>query len=199
VSITEAVGPEEGAALLATLLVGSLRNERRRGVGLGEQTANANDAVDAHSAPGQFVTGQVLRVDLETQQASIVNAGHPFPLRLRDGRVEEVELAIDLPFGVRRGTSYRLQPFRLEPGDRVVFVTDGMQERNAASFDVASALVDTAGMHPCEVVHELGQAVLRATGGTLRDDATVVCLDWYGGPPRARDSDGGASARRASP
>ncbi|GAA4744702.1 PP2C family protein-serine/threonine phosphatase [Modestobacter marinus] len=198
VSITDAVGHEVGAALLATLLVGSLRNERRRGLGLDDQTRNANDAVATHSAAGEFVTGQVMRVDLHTLEAQIVNAGHPFPLRLRDGRVEEVELAIDLPFGVEAGTGYRLQRFPLEPGDRVVFVTDGMQERNAASLDVAAALAATASMHPREVVHELGQAVLRATGGVLRDDASVVCLDWYGGPPRERDSRTGASPRLAS-
>ena len=198
VSVTDAVGHEVGAALLATLLVGSLRNERRRGLGLADQTRNANDAVALHSAPGQFVTGQVMRVDLHTREAQIVNAGHPFPLRLREGRVEEVDLAVDLPFGVERGTEYRLQRFSLEAGDRVVFLTDGMQERNAATLDVAAALADTADLHPREVVHELGQAVLRATGGTLRDDASVVCLDWYGGPPRSRESDGGASSRRAS-
>ncbi len=198
VSVTDAVGHEVGAALLATLLVGSLRNERRRGLGLGDQTRNANDAVATHSGSGQFVTGQVMRVDLHTLEAQIVNAGHPFPLRLRGGEVEEVELAIDLPFGVQEGTQYRLQRFPLEPGDRVVFVTDGMQERNAASLDVAAALAATAALHPREVVHELGQAVLRATGGTLRDDASVVCLDWYGGPPRSRESDSGASSRHAS-
>jgi serine phosphatase RsbU (regulator of sigma subunit) len=198
VSVTDAVGHEVGAALLATLLVGSLRNERRRGLGLGDQAGNANDALTAHSASGQFVTGQVMRVDLHTREAQIVNAGHPFPLRLRAGRVEEIELAIDLPFGIETGTQYRLQQFPLEAGDRVVFVTDGMQERNAASLDVAAALAASADLHPREVVHELGQAVLRATGGVLRDDASVVCLDWYGGPPRSRDSEGGASARHAS-
>src|SRR6185312_16173228 len=57
VSITDAAGHEVEAALLATLLVGSLRNERRRGVDLGEQARNANDALAAHSAVGQFVTG----------------------------------------------------------------------------------------------------------------------------------------------
>ena len=73
-----------------------------------------------------------------------------------------------------------------------------MQERNAASFDVAATLAASADLHPREVVHELGQAVLRATGGTLRDDASVVCLDWYGGPQRSRESDSGASSRHAS-
>jgi serine phosphatase RsbU (regulator of sigma subunit) len=178
VSITDAVGDEVAAALLATLLVGGLCNGRRRGLALGGQAANASDAVEAHAAPGQFVTGQVRRVDLHTETARIVNAGHPFPLRLRNGRVEEVELAIDLPFGVQRGRTYQLQEFDLRPGDRVVFVTDGMQERNAAELDVAAALAATTALHPREVVHALGQAVMQATGGVLRDDATVVCLDW---------------------
>lgn len=79
----------------------------------------------------------------------------------------------------------------------VVLVTDGVQERNAASPDVAAALAASAARHPREMVHELGQAVLRATGGTLRDDASVRCLDRYGGPQRSRESDSGASSRHA--
>ena len=75
VSVTDAVGHDVAAALLATLLVGSLRNERRRGVDLGAQAGAANDAVARHGAPGQFVTGQVLRIDLPTGRAQVVNAG----------------------------------------------------------------------------------------------------------------------------
>jgi hypothetical protein len=67
-----------------------------------------------------------------------------------------------------------------------------MLERNAASFDVAAALAASVDLHPREVVHELGAAVLHATGGDLRDDATMVCLDWYGGPPRGRVTEQGA-------
>jgi serine phosphatase RsbU (regulator of sigma subunit) len=197
-SITDAVGHEVEAALLATLLVGSLRNERRRGAPLDEQMRNADAALAQHAAPGQFVTGQVMRVDLGTGRARILNAGHPLPLRLRDGWVEEIPLAIDLPFGVDPERPFRLQDFPLRPGDRVVFVTDGMQERNAAEVDVALALADTAALHPREVVHALGTAVMHATGGQLRDDATVICLDWYGGPPRARDSNSGAGRGLAS-
>src|SRR4051812_7977074 len=198
VSITDAVGHEVSAALLATLLIGGLRNERRAGRSLGEQVDGANTALVAHAAHGQFVTGQVLRVDLGSGRAQAVNAGHPFPLRLRAGRVEDVALEIDLPFGVQEGVAFRLQEFPLEPGDRIVFVTDGMQERNAAELDVAAALAATADLHPREVVHALGQAVLHATGGHLRDDATVVCLDWYGGPPRPRESANGAGRDLAS-
>ncbi|KQS73808.1 serine/threonine protein phosphatase [Modestobacter sp. Leaf380] len=198
VSITDAVGHDVAAALLATLLVGSLRNERRRGVDLAAQTRAANEAVAAHGTGGQFVTGQVLRVDLTTGAAQLVNAGHPAPLRLRAGVVEELDLLVDLPFGVQAGRGFRVQEFDLQPGDRLVFLTDGMQERDAAAVDVVRALRDSAGDHPRQVVHALGSAVVRATGDELSDDATVVCLDWYGGDLRPRVSEGGASAEHAS-
>ena len=80
-----------------------------------------------------------------------------------------------------------------------MFLTDGLQERNAAVLDVAAALRDTTDLHPREVVQELGAAVLRATGGNLRDDATMVGLDWSGGPARRSDSVYGADAGLASP
>jgi hypothetical protein len=89
-------------------------------------------------------------------------------------------------------------PFLSCPATRVVFLTDGMQERNAASLEVAAALAESADLHPREVVHELGSAVLHATGGDLKDDATMLCLDWYGGPQRDRNSEHGADPDRAS-
>jgi serine phosphatase RsbU (regulator of sigma subunit) len=198
VSMTDAVGHEVQAALLATLLVGALRNARRRGLDLAAQARYANDALLENTSAGEFVTGQLVRVDLPTGTAGIVNAGHPIPLRLRNGRVQEIDLEVEPPFGVVPGRSFRVQRLPLEPGDRVVFLTDGMQERNAAVLDVAAALRDTTDLHPREVVHELGAAVLHATGGDLRDDATLVCLDWYGGPPRRRAGANGADAGTAS-
>jgi serine phosphatase RsbU (regulator of sigma subunit) len=199
VSITDAVGHQVAAALLATLLVGALRNGRRAGMDVAEQARYANDSLAENAAAGQFVTGQLLQVDLHTGTAVIVNAGHTLPLRLRGGRVEEVDLVVEAPFGVLPGKSFQVQAFPLEPGDRLVFLTDGMLERNAASLDVAAALADSAALHPREVVHELGAAVLHATDGDLKDDATMVCLDWYGGPPRGRTTAYGADPTLASP
>jgi serine phosphatase RsbU (regulator of sigma subunit) len=198
VSITDAVGHQVAAALWATLLVGALRNGRRAGMDIAAQARYANDSLAENTAAGQFVTGQLLRIDLAQGTAEIVNAGHTLPLRLRDGKVEEVYLEVEAPFGVLPGKEFTVQTFPLEPGDRLVFLTDGMLERNAAAFDVAAALADSAELHPREVVHELGAAVLHATGGDLRDDATMVCLDWYGGPPRGRTSLQGADPDLAS-
>lgn len=179
-SITDAVGNDVNASLLATVLVSSLRNGRRRGLDLHEQVSAANDALAAHSPLGAFVTGQVIRLDLDTGHATMVNAGHPFPILLRQGKVAEVELHIDIPFGLRPGHRFALQSLTLEPGDRILFVTDGVLDRNSAHVDVPEVLGRTTELHPREVVRELSDAVIAATGGELKDDSTVLCLDWRG-------------------
>ncbi|WP_181782123.1 PP2C family protein-serine/threonine phosphatase [Pseudonocardia pini] len=181
-SITDAVGHDVTAALLATVLVGSLRNGRRHQLALRDQAATANDALVAHSLPGEFVTGQLARVDRARARLAVVNAGHPLPYRVRGGEVGVIELDVDIPFGLYAGHEFAVQHVDLRAGDRVVLVTDGILERNAETVDVEALLAATADRHPREVVYTLGEEVLTATGGDLRDDATVLCLDWHGGP-----------------
>ncbi|MGX1479147.1 UNVERIFIED_CONTAM: serine phosphatase RsbU (regulator of sigma subunit) [Streptomyces canus] len=123
----------------------------------------------------------MLCVDLETGLCELVNAGHPWPLRLRDGTVEEVKLAVNLPFGVAAPASYRVQELQLRPRDRLILLTDGMQERGAAAADLTSVIHDTSALHPREAVRALTGAVLDACHGSLKDDATVLILDWHGG------------------
>ena len=53
-------------------------------------------------------------------------------------------------------------------------------------------LTETRHLHPREAVQELTQAVVKACGGELRDDATVLCVDWHGGPTGERDASSGA-------
>jgi serine phosphatase RsbU (regulator of sigma subunit) len=192
-SMTDAMGHAVNASVLATILVGALRNARRAGVELGEQARLANAGLGDYVGWSDFVTGQVARIDLRTQTATIVNAGHPLPLRLRHGRVDCVALDADPPFGTVRGIEYRVQRLPLEPGDRLMFLTDGMTERNAATVNIEAVMVAGAQMHPREAVQQLVHAVLEATDGTPEDDATVMCLDWHGGPPRERLTDSGAN------
>ncbi|MGI8865048.1 MAG: PP2C family protein-serine/threonine phosphatase [Solirubrobacteraceae bacterium] len=192
-SMTDAMGHSVGAAILATVLVGALRNGRRARVGLAEQARRASVGLAEHFRNGEYVTGQLARIDLRAGTAEIVNAGHPLPLRLRDGRVSAVDLKPDLPFGWGEH-EYRVQPLPLLPGDRLVFLTDGLLERNAASIDIEALVAQGAEMHPREAVQHLIQAVLEATDGQLKDDAAVMCLDWHGGVPSLRTSDSGADS-----
>lgn len=197
-SITDAMGHGVAAALLATLGVASLRNSRREGLPLVEHARQANAALIENARDDQFLTGQLLRVELATGHVQVVNAGHVLPLLVRDGTPTVIALDADPPFGIDALTAYSRQEFRLLPGDRLVLLTDGMLERNAEGADVAGLLTRIGALHPREAVQALTSAVVQAAGSALEDDATVLVLDWYGGHGQDRDASAGSTDDRAS-
>ena len=194
-SLTDAMGHGVAAALSATLCVGSLRNTRNEGASLLEQVASANTALVEHATGSgleDFVTGLVGRLDLRTGAMALVNAGHVSPYLARGDAVTVIELPVDLPLGLFADTTYRGTELVLHPGDRLVLVTDGMLERNAAGLDLAQAIADTRTLHPREAVRALADRVLDVTGDVLTDDATALCVDWHGGHGRERTTVHGA-------
>ncbi|MEU1695178.1 PP2C family protein-serine/threonine phosphatase [Streptomyces hirsutus] len=196
-SVTDAMGHDVDAALLATLLVGALRRARRAGADLAEQARQADQAVREHGRQG-YVTGQLLRISLIDGRTEFINAGHPWPLRMRNGQVREIKPKIDMPFGFHAPHSYRVQSLDLRPGDRLVMLTDGMLERNANSLDLSDLIIRTRALHPREAARTLIAAVVDANDGHLQDDATVMCLDWHGVDHSQRDADTGADLTDAS-
>ena len=185
-SVTDAMGHGLQAALLAGLAVAALRNARRRPGGLLEQADHANRALHAQFGGERFVTGQVLRLDVPGGTGAVVNAGHPLPRLVRGGWVELVELDADLPLGVDPGAIYRVQPLQLEPGDRLVLVSDGVLDaapEGGAAYGAGrldGVLRANRDLAPYEVARLVVQEVLAHRAGDLADDLTVVCLDWRG-------------------
>ncbi|MFF2788029.1 PP2C family protein-serine/threonine phosphatase [Streptomyces sp. NPDC058049] len=200
-SVTDAMGHDVDAALLATLVVGALRRARRAGEDLAEQARQADQAMHDHGRGG-YVTGQLLRISLLDGRAEFVNAGHPWPLRMRDGEVQEIVPEIDPPFGLSlqafHADTYQVQSLDLRPGDRLVMLTDGMLERNAENLDLSDLIVRTRALHPREAARTLIGAIVDASNDHLDDDATVMCLDWHGVGNSQRDAATGADLTDAS-
>lgn len=200
-SLTDAMGHGVASALNATLCVGSLRNARRSGASLLEQATQANASIWQHAGETGsegFATGLLGRLDLRTGTLALVNAGHVFPYLCRSGSLSKVPLPVDLPLGMFPDTDYRSTDLVLEPGDRLLLVTDGMLERNAADLDLRAEMLATRSLHPREATRALTRRVVEVAGGALADDATLLVLDWHGGHGRERRTSGGSEPHIAS-
>ena len=185
VSITDAVGHGLRAAMLSSLTVSAMRNTRRGGGGILDQAQTANRHLSEQFAHAEFVTGLILQLEVATGHGYIINAGHPPPLLLREGAVSIVHLSPDIPMGLSPATEYRLQAITLLPGDRLLLLTDGVDEAHDVGGPqfgldrVADMLRSHAELPPVEFVRRFTRAVTDYRSGPLADDVTAVCLDWY--------------------
>lgn len=124
--VTNGMGEGIEASLLTNLAINALRNARRAGISIADQAALADQAVYAHYRGRCYLSVLMFDFDLATGRAGVVDAGSPRLLRLRDGTVEHVTFDAQLPLGMFEETDYVAQEFQVRPGDRLVFVSDGV-------------------------------------------------------------------------
>jgi serine phosphatase RsbU (regulator of sigma subunit) len=117
--------------------------------------------------------------------ATILNAGHPPPLLLREGGVSELLVPPELPLGLVGSVRYPVHPIQLHPNDRLLLFTDGITEahrrgeRDFGYCRLAAMLAERSHLKPPELVRHLTRAVSESCSGVLSDDATAVCPDWH--------------------
>lgn len=197
VAVFDAVGHGLHASLLANLAVSCYRNSRRAGLPLPECVA----AIDAALADGfgveRYVTAVIAQLDIDTGVFRWVNAGHPAPMLLRHGQlVKELLCEPGLPLGMGSLTgsvAFEVCQEPLQPGDRLLLVTDGVDEARAedGSFFGRDRLAEFAakelasGLPTPEVMRRLQAAILGYQTGKLQDDATTLFVEWLTGSPEA--------------
>ncbi|MER7077895.1 Serine phosphatase RsbU, regulator of sigma subunit [Saccharopolyspora kobensis] len=197
VAVTNGMGESTSAAMLTTLAITALRNARRSGANLATQAALADQAIWSHHAGSQHVSTLLMQIDLVTGAVRAIDAGSPRMWRVRDDGVERIDLDAQLPLGMLDGTEYDVQDFQLEPGDRLVILTDGIYDAVLADRDYSTtalrrALYSSRHLDPAEAVRSL-LSDLRAflQDSDLDDDAVAVCVDWlgphHGESPAARE------------
>ena len=192
------------SAQLATLAVAAYRNARRAERTLTTTAQAIDDALAAGFAGDGFTTAVLAELHTDTGRLEWINAGHPEPLLLREGRLVKTlhaEPAPPLGLGLTHTTGAPEHPDgpflvgteQLQPEDRVLFYTDGVTEARSPSGDLfgVDRLVDlltrnlASGLPTPETMRRVVRALLIHQQGQLSDDATMLLLEWRSGSQHA--------------
>ncbi|NYF56657.1 PP2C family protein-serine/threonine phosphatase [Micromonospora purpureochromogenes] len=176
------------AVMLASLALAAYRNARRSGHDLIATYHHIDTVVRDHDRRG-LITGVLAELDQRNGRLRVISAGHPSGLVLRRGRVAIVlptPTALPVTLGEHRAPVVVEED--LEPGDNVLFYTDGITEARSAdgaAFGV-DRLVDYAvraladDLPLPETARRLVHAILAYQDDQLVDDATVLLVRWHG-------------------
>jgi serine phosphatase RsbU (regulator of sigma subunit) len=185
-AMLDAMGHGLTSTLASTLAMAGFRNGRRAGRPLIDIAKQIDEALISQFGGESFVTGHIAFLDTASGHFSWLNAGHPDPLLVRGSRVvSEPHAEPCFPFGL--GIQIvELGEMRLEPGDRLLFYSDGVIEAKpdlGEQFGI-ERLRDRIERHltnqlpPAEILRRIVKEVLAHRAGPLRDDATLVMIEW---------------------
>jgi serine phosphatase RsbU (regulator of sigma subunit) len=173
------------AALLTSLAVNAMRNARRFGADIVEQAELASEAIHSRYSGSVHAATVLLEIDLVSGMVAAVDAGSPHCLIARGSGVEQVPLEQQLPLGMFAEAHYQIQQFYLEPGDRMLVVSDGVHAASPGGLPrfgesgLLSALRGTRLQPAGEAVGTVMRGLRHYHAGVEPDDdAVMVCLDW---------------------
>jgi hypothetical protein len=167
VVIGDVSGKGVSAAMLVAVLVGAIRNQAEHSFDPALMLATLNRRMIGRSG-GHFAT--CLAAELSpTGEMRFANAGHMAPYL--NGK--ELDLAGSLPLGVKEESEFGDQRITLKPGDRLMFMTDGVVEatnpaRELFGFDRARAI---SSLHAAAIVDQ-------AQKFGQEDDITVLGVEF---------------------
>lgn len=166
VIVGDVAGKGLPAAMLVSALVGAIRATAEFTTDPAELLTNLNDRLVGRSGGG-FSTALAARIDA-SGKVVLANAGHLPPYV--DGT--EIEVPGALPLGIAAGAVYEKVEFRLAPGSRITFYSDGVIEATSPSgellgFERAREFSSKPAVDIAEAARAFGQ----------QDDITVLAVE----------------------
>ena len=178
-------GKGTAAALYGSLAIGTVREIVA--VHAGEPAsmlALLNQRLLSARLDSRFIAMLFAVFDASTRKLTLANAGGPYPLLVRAGQVQAICLE-GVPLGLIPDTQYDETTVELEPGDVVLFASDGILESENAGqeeFGPVRLAALLAGLSPEDSAEQIAVQILQATdahsgvGIAPHDDRTLVVL-----------------------
>jgi len=184
-SLGDVSGKGTAAALYGSLAIGTVREiVAESACEPACLLATLNQRLVSARLDSRFIAMLFAVYDASTRKLTLANAGGPYPLLVRNGRVEPIRLE-GVPLGLIANTQYDETTIDLEPGDVVVFASDGIQESENTEqeeFGPARLAAILSSVSRADSAREISDRILAATdnhsgaGVTAHDDRTLVVL-----------------------
>lgn len=190
--IADAVGHGMAAGLLTMFIKRSLVTKEVDGQSYrlldpGESLKLLNDTLEAQALPNcQFVTMLYCVINTETLKMKYARGGHPYPLLThKDGRTTQLKSPGAL-MGIFSSVECPTYEVQLEPGDKVVLYTDGIEGffdhiplNPESGYSGHLAILDSLGrLSASDLIAKLNDRLDHERGSLLPDDdITVVAME----------------------
>jgi len=186
IAILDATGHDLHGTTLPAIALSAYRNSRRQDRGIFASATAMDELIAAQGGGWRLATAVLGELQLTTGRFRYLNAGHIAPLLMRRGRVVKELGEGRRPLLGIEGSAMTVAEEWLEPGDRIVFYTDGITEARTpdGTFFGLPRLVDhleraaTAELAAPETLRRISHDVVEHQGGALRDDATLLIAEW---------------------
>jgi serine phosphatase RsbU (regulator of sigma subunit) len=175
--LADICGKGVSAAILASILQGMIYSQLVAHVPLSEIATAVNSFLCVKKLGEKYATCNVLKVTPHGE-CEFLNCGHVPAVRVAEGKVLRPSEG-NLPLGLIPTAEFQTYAFTLKPGDRIVLVSDGVNEaqNHESEFFGDERLEATvlAGDDLFAAVSEFAQ------GAPPSDDCTTVELEFVGG------------------
>lgn len=192
IAVGDVAGKGISAALLMANVQSALRTQIRhcleaspetRSLSTSRLVSQLNQHLYANTSPEKYATFCLCIWDEAAGTLTYTNAGHLPPVLLRQGVPQLLEVNGTV-VGAFPFSRYQESQMRLEPGDLLLFYTDGMTEAENAYGEqfgeerLLSTLCKSRAQSPDEILHALSRSVRDWTGtAELQDDLTLLLAE----------------------
>src|SRR5579859_2392589 len=182
IALGDVSGKGTAAALYGAVAIGIMRSLAPQKLEPAELLKQMNQIVGERRIEGRFMTACFATWQKGRQKLRVANAGQSQPLLYKDKRCDKIALT-GFPLGIFEEVSYDEWGVTLEPGDILVFHSDGIAEtsNSEGQYFGTEKLRSLIEKHHESSASELADLVLRevdwfAQSAPLSDDRTLVVI-----------------------
>lgn len=182
IALGDVSGKGTAAALYGAVVIGIMRSLAPQKLQPAEMLKQMNQLLGERRIEGRFMTACFATWQKGRQKLRVANAGQSQPLLYKDHRCGKIELT-GFPLGIYEDVTYDEWGVTLEPGNLLVFHSDGIAEttNSEGQFFGSSRVKELIENHHELTAAELADRILNEVdwfteGAALFDDRTLVVM-----------------------